>query len=138
MDDNVILKTKDLSISFGGLQALTDISLTIEDNKITCLIGPNGAGKTVFLNCLNGVSSNEGVVTIATTNYPENLDLALTDRPGRFDLKIVMDLPNSKARQYILLKYLEEFDCEDLNIDKIVNNTKMLFVLCSAVYNSFK
>ena len=76
-----------------------------------------------FLNCLNGVSSNEGVVTIATTNYPENLDLALTDRPGRFDLKIVMDLPNSKARKYILLKYLEEFDCEDLNIDKIVNNT---------------
>ena len=34
-----------------------------------------------------------------------------------------MDLPNSKARKYILLKYLEEFDCEDLNIDKIVNNT---------------
>ena len=79
-----------------------------------------------FLNCLNGVSSNEGVVTIATTNYPENLDLALTDRPGRFDLKIVMDLPNSKARKYILLKYLEEFDCEDLNIDKIVNNTEGL------------
>ena len=34
-----------------------------------------------------------------------------------------MDLPNSKARKYILLKYLEEFDCEDLNIDKIVNNS---------------
>ena len=68
-----------------------------------------------FLNCLNGVSSNEGVVTIATTNYPENLDLALTDRPGRFDLKISMDLPNPKARKYILLKYLEEFDYQKLD-----------------------
>ena len=79
-----------------------------------------------FLNCLNGVSSNEGVVTIATTNYPENLDLALTDRPGRFDLKIRMDLPNPKARKYILLKYLEEFDYEELNISKIVNKTEDL------------
>ena len=79
-----------------------------------------------FLNCLNGVSSNEGVVTIATTNYPENLDLALTDRPGRFDLKISMDLPNPKARKYILLKYLEEFDYQKLNISKIVNKTEDL------------
>lgn len=79
-----------------------------------------------FLNCLNGVSSNDGVVTIATTNYPENLDLALTDRPGRFDLKIRMDLPNPQARKYILLKYLEEFDYEELNISKIVNKTEDL------------
>jgi len=79
-----------------------------------------------FLNCLNGVSSNEGVVTIATTNYPENLDLALTDRPGRFDLKISMDLPNSQARKYILLKYLEEFDSDNLNISKIVKKTEDL------------
>ncbi len=76
-----------------------------------------------FLNCLNGVSSNEGVVTIATTNYPEHLDLALTDRPGRFDLKIMMDLPNSGARKYILLKYLEEFEYENLTLSKIVNKT---------------
>ena len=79
-----------------------------------------------FLNCLNGVTSNEGVVTIATTNYPENLDLALTDRPGRFDLKIMMDLPNAQARKYILLKYLEEFDSEELNISKVVNKTEDL------------
>ena len=76
-----------------------------------------------FLNCLNGVSSNEGVVTIATTNYPEHLDLALTDRPGRFDLKIMMDLPNSHARKHILLKYLEEFEYENLTLSKIVNKT---------------
>ena len=68
-------------------------------------------------------SSNEGVVTIATTNYPEHLDLALTDRPGRFDLKIMMDLPNSGARKYILLKYLEEFEYENLTLSKIVNKT---------------
>ena len=36
-----------------------------------------------FLNCLAGVESNGGVVTIATTNYPEYLDKALVDRPGK-------------------------------------------------------
>ena len=65
-----------------------------------------------FLNCLNGMGNNSGVITIATTNYPEHLDVALSDRPGRFDVRLDFDLPNSKLRQHILNKYLEEIDCD--------------------------
>ena len=39
-------------------------------------------------NCLDGVESNDGVITVATTNFPEHLDWALINRPGRFDARI--------------------------------------------------
>jgi len=43
-----------LSLSFGGVKALTDISIDIREGEILAIIGPNGAGKTCVLNCLNG------------------------------------------------------------------------------------
>ena len=43
-----------LSLSFGGVRALTEVSLDIRDNEILAIIGPNGAGKTALLNCING------------------------------------------------------------------------------------
>ena len=55
-----------------------------------------------FLNCLAGVETNGGVVTIATTNYTEYLDKALVDRPGRFDFRIDFGLPDEKLRNHIL------------------------------------
>jgi len=43
-----------LSLSFGGVMALNDVSLDIKDREILAIIGPNGAGKTCLLNCING------------------------------------------------------------------------------------
>ena len=42
------------SLSFGGVQALSEVSVDIKDNEILAIIGPNGAGKTALLNCING------------------------------------------------------------------------------------
>ena len=50
-----ILKTENLSITFGGLKAVSDFSVEIEKNRIYGLIGPNGAGKTTVFNMLTGV-----------------------------------------------------------------------------------
>ncbi len=55
MGDQTILAVNNISISFGGIQALTDISLQVRSSEILGLIGPNGAGKTVLLNCINGL-----------------------------------------------------------------------------------
>jgi len=48
------LRINSLSLSFGGVRALSDLSLDIRDNEILAIIGPNGAGKTALLNCING------------------------------------------------------------------------------------
>jgi branched-chain amino acid transport system ATP-binding protein len=48
------LRIENLSLSFGGVTALSDVSLNIDNNQIFAIIGPNGAGKTALLNCISG------------------------------------------------------------------------------------
>jgi len=48
------IRIEDLSLSFGGVNALSNVSIDIKDKEILAIIGPNGAGKTCLLNCING------------------------------------------------------------------------------------
>jgi branched-chain amino acid transport system ATP-binding protein len=48
------LSIENVTLTFGGLNALSDVSMTIEPGLITSIIGPNGAGKTSMLNCISG------------------------------------------------------------------------------------
>ena len=52
---DIVLKTENLGISFGGLRAVDSVNLEIKKNEIYGLIGPNGAGKTTVFNMLTGV-----------------------------------------------------------------------------------
>ena len=51
----VILDLQNISLRFGGVKALTDISFNIREHEIRAIIGPNGAGKSSMLNVINGV-----------------------------------------------------------------------------------
>ena len=51
----VILEMSNISLSFGGVKALTDISFDVREHEIRAIIGPNGAGKSSMLNVINGV-----------------------------------------------------------------------------------
>ena len=49
-----ILEVRDVSKRFGGLQALADVNLSVQENTVHAIIGPNGAGKSTLLNCFVG------------------------------------------------------------------------------------
>jgi branched-chain amino acid transport system ATP-binding protein len=52
---DVILDLQNISLSFGGVKALTDISFDVREHEVRAIIGPNGAGKSSMLNVINGV-----------------------------------------------------------------------------------
>jgi branched-chain amino acid transport system ATP-binding protein len=49
-----LLEVERLTMRFGGLVAIDDLSFTAHQRQITAIIGPNGAGKTTVFNCLTG------------------------------------------------------------------------------------
>lgn len=57
-DAPVLLRMEHVSVSYGGLKALEDASLSLRQNEILAVIGPNGAGKTTLLNALSGLTGN--------------------------------------------------------------------------------
>jgi branched-chain amino acid transport system ATP-binding protein len=61
---NVVLDVNNISLRFGGVNALTNISFDVREHEIRSIIGPNGAGKSSMLNCINGVyTPQEGSIT---------------------------------------------------------------------------
>ena len=61
---DVILKVDNISLRFGGVKALTDISFDVREHEIRAIIGPNGAGKSSMLNVINGVyTPQQGSIT---------------------------------------------------------------------------
>ena len=61
---DVILNVQNISLSFGGVKALSDISFDVREHENRAIIGPNGAGKSSMLNCINGVyTPQQGSIT---------------------------------------------------------------------------
>jgi branched-chain amino acid transport system ATP-binding protein len=52
---DVLLAVENISLAFGGVKALTDVSFDVREHEVRAIIGPNGAGKSSLLNCINGV-----------------------------------------------------------------------------------
>jgi branched-chain amino acid transport system ATP-binding protein len=71
-----VLAVDGLSKSFGGVQAVRDVSFSVHAGELVALIGPNGAGKTTCFNCINGqLRPDRGSVTLA--------GMPITGRPPR-------------------------------------------------------
>ena len=71
-----VLKLEDITMQFGGVVAVNDLSLDVNRGEIVALIGPNGAGKTTAFNCITGVyEPTNGVVSFngvpMVSNHPQ-------------------------------------------------------------------
>jgi branched-chain amino acid transport system ATP-binding protein len=61
---DVVMDVQNISLAFGGVKALADISFNVREHEIRAIIGPNGAGKSSMLNCINGVyQPQQGSIT---------------------------------------------------------------------------
>ena len=55
MDEKIVLRMENVTMQFGGVVAVNNLSLDVPEGQIVALIGPNGAGKTTAFNCITGV-----------------------------------------------------------------------------------
>ncbi len=94
-----ILRTDSLSVSFGGVQALAGVDLTIDKGGITGLIGPNGAGKTTFIDAVTGMVPSSGSVHLG------DRDLSGLSAHERANLGLV--------RTFQTLELFEDLSVED-------------------------
>jgi hypothetical protein len=87
---------------FDKARATAPCVLVLED--LDSLLTPDN--RAYFLNELDGFAGNEGILTLATTNYPEKLDPSILERPSRFDRKYHFGLPALPER----LRYLQRWN----------------------------
>ncbi|WP_411959005.1 ABC transporter ATP-binding protein [Pseudomonas sp. s4] len=74
MKDDIVLSVDNLMMHFGGIKALSDVSLKVRRNSIFALIGPNGAGKTTVFNCLTGFyKATGGSIELNTRDKSTNV-----------------------------------------------------------------
>ena len=72
----------------------------------------NANNRSFFLNEMDGLAANTGIVVLATTNHPEDLDPAILDRPSRFDRKYHFNLPEQAEREAYLQMWNAELSAE--------------------------
>jgi branched-chain amino acid transport system ATP-binding protein len=69
---DVILNVENVSLSFGGVKALTNINFDVREGEVRAIIGPNGAGKSSMLNCINGFyKPTEGTITFKGESHSQ-------------------------------------------------------------------
>ena len=104
MSEQPILRLDHITMQFGGVVAVNDLSLEVQEGQIVALIGPNGAGKTTAFNCITGVyEPTNGLVSFCGTpmvrNHPQG-KLAksyLGEQGDRYTARFSVEDPEAKA-----------------------------------------
>jgi branched-chain amino acid transport system ATP-binding protein len=86
-----LLQTRDLSMRFGGVQAVRDVNFTLAEGELRCLIGPNGAGKSTFFKMLTGqLEPSQGQVLFRG----QDISRAHAHQIARLGIGIKTQVPN--------------------------------------------
>jgi SpoVK/Ycf46/Vps4 family AAA+-type ATPase len=98
--------------------------LIILMEDLDALVGEDKYVTSKLLNILDGIKQIEGVVYLASTNYPEKLEERVSNRPSRFDRRYRIELPSSEIRESYLKFKLPEADQKSLDIKKWVKDSE--------------
>jgi branched-chain amino acid transport system ATP-binding protein len=66
----VLLEARGISVNFGGVRAVDDVTLSLDERELVGIVGPNSSGKTSFLNAVTGVVPATGVLTVQGRDVP--------------------------------------------------------------------
>jgi len=128
--DGIILNIKDnddveffidFITTFRKIEKTRPLIVLLED--IDSIAGENNHSTSKLLNILDGVKQIEGVVYIATTNYPEKLQDRITNRPSRFDRRYKVELPNDEIRRAYINHKLNDEDLKGVDVEMWVKET---------------
>jgi predicted AAA+ superfamily ATPase len=108
--------------TFRKIEPKRPLVVLLED--IDSIASENKYQTARLLNILDGVKQIEGVVYIATTNYPEKLEERITNRPSRFDRRYKVELPNEEIRRAYILNKLTPEDIKQNDIEEWVERTE--------------
>ena len=113
---------------FKEIEQNRKIIIVLEDVDI--FFNGNSHDESRILNFLDGGISIDGLVTIATTNYPEKLQERVVNRPSRFDRRYEIGKPNAEVRRYYIENKLKigNLQLTKENIEDIVDNTEGLTI----------
>ncbi len=111
-------QSQDVTSLFEAARSLAPCIVFIEDmdlfgrDRSSGLYGSDNHVLNEFLACLDGAQENHGVVVMASTNDIDSMDEALVNRPGRFDIKIEIPLPDDSDRFVMLRAFLAGFKAQ--------------------------
>jgi chromosomal replication initiation ATPase DnaA len=129
--DGIVINVKDeedverftsFIATFRKIEPNRPLIVLLED--IDSLAGEGRHQTARLLNILDGVKQIEGVVYIATTNYPEKLQERITNRPSRFDRRYKVELPNEDIRRAYIEHKLSEDDLKGVDIEEWIKKTE--------------
>ena len=92
--DEAILRVDNLSLAFGGLRALSEVSFTVQQGELFSIIGPNGAGKTSILNCLSGRYRPQSGTALCRDKNGKEFDLLRQPTSARARLGVARTFQN--------------------------------------------
>ena len=121
-DEEDVEKFTSFIATFRQVEPDRPLIVLLED--IDSLAGEGRHQTARLLNILDGVKQIEGVVYIATTNYPEKLQERITNRPSRFDRRYKVELPNEDIRRAYIQHKLNDDDLDNINIEEWIEKTE--------------
>jgi len=116
-----ILKVEHLTMRFGGLTAINNLSFEARRGEITALIGPNGAGKTTVFNCITGFyKPTEGMLTLTHPSGNEFLLERMPDFQINWKAKVARTFQNIRLFQGMTVSTKTYLSAEKLAMDTAV------------------